>query len=66
MKRLFALINSQGKSKEQLKNELWEAYLKYQEAEKKAEDELIVDVTAEEEAKGTAYIIMGIPPPKDK
>ena len=64
MKRLIALISPQDKTKEQLADELWQAFEKYKEAEKKADDNLIVDVTEQEE--GTGYQIMGIPPPKDK
>ena len=37
MKRLIALISPQGKTKEQLTDELWQALEKYKEAEKKAE-----------------------------
>ena len=44
--------------------ELWQAIERYKEAEKKAEDDLMVDVTEQEE--GTGYEIMGIPLPKDK
>lgn len=64
MKRLFALINPKGKTKEQLKDELWQAWEKYKESEKKTEDDLIVDVTEKE--AGTGYVIMGIPMPGDK
>lgn len=35
MKKLFALINTEGKSKEQIVNETWEAYQNYSQAEKK-------------------------------
>ena len=66
MKKLFALINPEGKTKEQITDELWQAYQKYLEMEKKvatdAENELIVDETEKEE--GNAFIIPGLPKPK--
>ena len=63
-KRLIALISPEGKTKEQLTDELWQALEKYKEVEKKVEEDLMVDLTEQEE--GTGYQIMGVPPPKDK
>jgi hypothetical protein len=64
MKKLFALINPKGKTKNQLVDELWQAYKKYESAEKKAEEDLEVDVTEQEQ--GTAYQIIGLPKPEEK
>lgn len=64
MKKLFAMVNPKGKSKEQLVNEVWDAFIKFKEAENKVSDNWEIDKTAEEE--GTGYQIMGIPQPPDK
>jgi len=66
MKKLIALISPEGKTKEQLTDEMYEAVQKYFRVEKDVlanqEHGLIADETGKEE--GNAFIISGLPKPK--
>ncbi|OGN26822.1 MAG: hypothetical protein A3B17_00270 [Candidatus Yanofskybacteria bacterium RIFCSPLOWO2_01_FULL_45_72] len=66
MKKLIALISPEGKSKEQLTDEMYEAVQKYFKVEKEVlanqEHESITDGTEKEE--GNAFIISSLPKPK--
>ena len=59
MKKLFALVNPRGKTKEQLVNEVWDSYQKYNKTKKKVLNpgNLIEDLTEQEQ--GTAFQILG-------
>ncbi len=66
MKKLIALISPEGKSKEQLADEMHEAVQKYFRVEKEvlSHDNLMEDKTEEEQ--GTAYQIFGLPDSRKK